>query len=167
MKIVDAKFVQGFIRMCNDGWEQGWHERNGGNLSYRIRPEEIGEIKDQLAVDQEWKEIGTEVPQLAGEYFLVTGSGKYFRNVILDPEDSIARAAKSWDEYHEGEPFVPEDHICRPGCPAKACTWCLGRWTYESPVKCACWYLKDGKTMDEYIKNYKISMPATELAEIL
>ena len=89
MKIVDAKFVQGFIRMCNDGWEQGWHERNGGNLSYRIRPEEIVEIKDQLAVDQEWKEIGTEVPQLAGEYFLVTGSGKYFRNVILDPEDSI------------------------------------------------------------------------------
>ena len=89
MKIVDAKFVQGFIRMCNDGWEQGWHERNGGNLSYRICPEEIGEIKDQLAVDQEWKEIGTEVPQLAGEYFLVTGSGKYFRNVILDPEDSI------------------------------------------------------------------------------
>ena len=89
MKIVDAKFVQGFIRRCNDGWEQGWHERNGGNLSYRIRPEEIGEIKDQLAVDQEWKEIGTEVPQLAGEYFLVTGSGKYFRNVILDPEDSI------------------------------------------------------------------------------
>ena len=89
MKIVDAKFVQGFIRMCNDGWEQGWHERNGGNLSYRIRPEEIVEIKDQLAVDQEWKEIGTEVPQLAGEFFLVTGSGKYFRNVILDPEDSI------------------------------------------------------------------------------
>ena len=89
MKIVDAKFVQGFIRMCNDGWEQGWHERNGGNLSYRIRPEEIGEIKDQLTVDQAWKEIGTEVPQLAGEYFLVTGSGKYFRNVILDPEDSI------------------------------------------------------------------------------
>ena len=89
MKIVDAKFVQGFIRMCNDGWEQGWHERNGGNLSYRIRPEEIEEIKDQLTDGQEWKEIGTEVPQLAKEYFLVTGSGKYFRNVILDPEDSI------------------------------------------------------------------------------
>ena len=89
MKIVEAKFVQGFIRMCNDGWEQGWHERNGGNLSYRIRPEEIEEIKDQLTDGQEWKEIGTEVPQLAKEYFLVTGSGKYFRNVILDPEDSI------------------------------------------------------------------------------
>ena len=31
MKVLDAEFVQGFIRMANDGWEQGWHERNGGN----------------------------------------------------------------------------------------------------------------------------------------
>ena len=30
MKFLDAEFVQGFIRMANDGWEQGWHERNGG-----------------------------------------------------------------------------------------------------------------------------------------
>ena len=28
MKFLDAKFVKGFIRMANDGWEQGWHERN-------------------------------------------------------------------------------------------------------------------------------------------
>ena len=34
MKFLDAEFVKGFIRMANDGWEQGWHERNGGNLSY-------------------------------------------------------------------------------------------------------------------------------------
>lgn len=24
MKVLDAEFVQGFIRMANDGWEQGW-----------------------------------------------------------------------------------------------------------------------------------------------
>ena len=28
MQFLDAEFVQGFIRMANDGWEQGWHERN-------------------------------------------------------------------------------------------------------------------------------------------
>ncbi len=89
MKIVEAEFVKGFIRMCNDGWEQGWHERNGGNLSYRIKPEEVEEIKSALCMDGEWKEIGTSVPDLAGEFFLVTGSGKYFRNVILKPEDNI------------------------------------------------------------------------------
>lgn len=26
MKFLDAEFVQGFIRMANDGWEQGWPE---------------------------------------------------------------------------------------------------------------------------------------------
>ncbi len=89
MKVLDSKFAQGFIRMCNDGWEQGWHERNGGNLSYRIKEEEIAEVMDDLKMDGAWKEIGTSVPTLANEYFLVTGSGKYFRNVILEPEDSI------------------------------------------------------------------------------
>lgn len=37
MKILDAKFVQDFIKMANDGFLQGWHERNGGNLSYRLK----------------------------------------------------------------------------------------------------------------------------------
>lgn len=88
MSILDVKFVQGFIRMCNDGWEQGWHERNGGNLSYRMKPEEVEEVKSFFTQEGEWKEIDTSVPKLAGEYFMVTGSGKYFRNVILDPADS-------------------------------------------------------------------------------
>ena len=44
MRFLDAEFVQGFIRMANDGWEQGWHERNGGNLSYRVKPEEVDYI---------------------------------------------------------------------------------------------------------------------------
>ena len=92
MKITEAKFMQRFIRMCNDGWEQGWHERNGGNLSYRMKPEEVEEAKEFLRTDGEWKPIGTTVPELKGEYFLVTGSGKYFRNVILDPEDSLCIA---------------------------------------------------------------------------
>ena len=41
MKILESKFVQGFIKMANDGYLQGWHERNGGNLSYRLKPEEV------------------------------------------------------------------------------------------------------------------------------
>lgn len=89
MNVTDAKFVQGFIRMCDDGWQQGWHERNGGNLTYRMREEEVAEVVDCLDRSGEWKPIGTEVPGLAGEFFLTTGSGKYFRNVILDPADSL------------------------------------------------------------------------------
>lgn len=47
MKFLDAEFVQGFIRMANDGWEQGWHERNGGNLSYRVKPEEVEAVRER------------------------------------------------------------------------------------------------------------------------
>ena len=50
MKFLDAEFVQGFIRMANDGWEQGWHERNGGNLSYRVKPEEVELVKENFKV---------------------------------------------------------------------------------------------------------------------
>lgn len=101
MKVLDANFVKSFIRMANDGWEQGWHERNGGNLSYRIKPDEIESVKEELDESGEWKEIGTSVPGLLGEYFMVTGSGKYFRNVILDPEDSccIIRVDETGENY--------------------------------------------------------------------
>lgn len=90
MKLLNAEFMKGFIRMANDGWEMGWHERNGGNLSYRIKKEEISEVLEDLTNTSEWKPIGTSVAHLAGEYFLVTGSGKFFRNVIIKPEDSLA-----------------------------------------------------------------------------
>ena len=59
-----------------------------GILSYRVKKEEVEEVQENLEV-KEWQPIGTSVPKLAGEYFLVTGSGKYFRNVIIKPEDSI------------------------------------------------------------------------------
>ncbi len=88
MKFLEAEFVKGFIRMATDGYNMGWHERNGGNLSYRVKPEEVEEVKENFKAG-EWREIGASVPALAKEYFLVTGSGKYFRNVEIKPEDSI------------------------------------------------------------------------------
>ena len=90
MKVTESKCVQGFIRMCTDGWDLGWHERNGGNLSYRMKDEEVAEIKSNFTDKNEWQDIGTSVPNLAGEYFIVTGSGKFMRNVQLDPEANIS-----------------------------------------------------------------------------
>ena len=83
-----------------------------------------------------------------------------------DEKNQLIKSEKSWNEFHKDEPFIPEDHVCKVGCPAKACSWAKN-WALENPVKCACWYLKDGKTMEDYIRDYKISMPATELAELL
>lgn len=90
MDIKKEKFMDGFIRLTEDAFKKGWHERNGGNLSYRIKDEEIAAVKDVLKAADQWISIGTKVPSLAGEYFLVTGSGKYMRNVVLCPENNIA-----------------------------------------------------------------------------
>lgn len=86
MSILETDFLNHFVRMCDDGFRQNWHERNGGNLSYRIKPEEIEAVSSELCHDRQWQSIGTRVPELGGEYFLVSGSGKYMRNMILDPE---------------------------------------------------------------------------------
>ena len=101
MKVLEAKFVQDFITMCNDGWLQGWHERNGGNASYRIPEAEVESIREDLSFDTAWTPIGTDVPGLAGEFFLITGSGKFFQNVIRDPEASIAviEVAENGSDY--------------------------------------------------------------------
>lgn len=90
LDILKADFIKGFIRLTEDGFQKGWHERNGGNLSYRISIEEIDSVKENLKGNHQWTRIGVAVPELAGEYFLVTGSGKYMRNVILAPQDNIA-----------------------------------------------------------------------------
>ncbi len=88
MRVVDTKWMQGFIRMADDGYNMGWHECNGGNLSYRIRTEEVDEVRDTF-IPGEWRDIGVRVDDLAGEFFVITGTGKYFRNISLDPEDTL------------------------------------------------------------------------------
>lgn len=101
MGILDVEIVKAYIRMCNDGWEQGWHERNGGNLTYRLKPEEAAECRPFFKEPGVWVNMGVKAKNLAREYFLTTGSGKYLRNVVLDPEHSIGiveinEAGDSW-----------------------------------------------------------------------
>ena len=49
--------MQGFIKMANDGYLQGWHERNGGNLSYRLKAGEVEMIRLRLNAPGGWEPI--------------------------------------------------------------------------------------------------------------
>ncbi|MBQ2977277.1 MAG: rhamnulose-1-phosphate aldolase [Clostridia bacterium] len=90
MSMMDIPVVQKYIQMANDGWLQGWHERNGGNLTYRLTDDEVVQMRPFFdETPRPWVNMGVTGKNLAGEYFLSTGSGKYFRNVILDPADSL------------------------------------------------------------------------------
>ncbi len=88
--MIDSSVMKGFIRLCNDGWEQGWHERNGGNLSYRMETTEVLDCIGDFDRKAEYKPLGITVPNLAGEHFIVTGSGKYMRNIKDSPEENLA-----------------------------------------------------------------------------
>ncbi len=90
MKITDTEILQAFIRTCEDGWLQGWHERNGGNLTYLLKAEEAEALKPFFReAPGEWVQMGVQAENLRGTYFIATGSGKYFRNVPLAPEDNL------------------------------------------------------------------------------
>ena len=59
MAITDIEVMQHYIRMCCDGWDQGWHERNGGNLTYRMRPEEVEQCRPYFKeTPGEWVNMG-------------------------------------------------------------------------------------------------------------
>ena len=89
--VLKLPFVKAYIKMANEGYERGWHERNGGNLSYRIKPEEISEAKmlHWLDLSKKFVPIGATVENLKNEFFLVSGSGKFFGNIKSAPQDNI------------------------------------------------------------------------------
>ncbi|MCB6607313.1 rhamnulose-1-phosphate aldolase [[Clostridium] symbiosum] len=89
MKVLDSNAAKGFIRMSDDGWRLGWHECHGGNLSFRLTEEEVAEVREELKMDGAWTKLPVNVPELAGDFLYVTGSGKFMRNMTLDPEDSF------------------------------------------------------------------------------
>ncbi len=90
-KVQVPSCLDGFVRLCRDGWLQGWHERNGGNLSYRVTAEDSDELMPFCSIKApgDWREIPVEVPSLGGERFLVTGSGRHMRCVADDPEQNL------------------------------------------------------------------------------
>ena len=89
MDITSVPVMQGYLRMCDDGWQQGWHERNGGNLTYRMRPQEVEACRPCFQTPGEWVKMGVKAENLKGEYFITTGSGRYFRNVKEDPAHNV------------------------------------------------------------------------------
>ena len=78
-------FMKGFARLCADGWEQGWHERNGGNLTYRMTDGEVADCRPFFYENPcNWISLGVQADNLRGAFFAVTGAGRYMRNVPLD-----------------------------------------------------------------------------------
>lgn len=86
--ILDAPFVKGMMKTTANMYRLGWDERNGGNISMMLDPDEVAEYLDINASIRSIA-MGFDAKVLVGKIFIVTGTGKYFKNVEDDPENNL------------------------------------------------------------------------------
>ena len=124
--ILNAPFVEEMKRTTANMYRLGWDERNGGNISYMLDECEVGEYLDLNCVIRTIP-IGFDATELVGKIFIVTGTGKYFKNVEYDPETNLGiiriapdgKTAELLWGYSDGGKFTSElpahlmSHIAR------------------------------------------------------
>lgn len=86
--ILTAPFVKEMCDTTANMYRLGWDERNGGNISYLLDENEVAEYLDLNNVIRTIH-TGFDAPELIGKIFIVTGTGKYFKNVEKDPENNL------------------------------------------------------------------------------
>ena len=73
--ILTAPFVEEMKKTTANMYRLGWDERNGGNISYLLDENLVGEYLDLNRVIRTIP-IGFEAKPLIGKIFIVTGTGK-------------------------------------------------------------------------------------------
>ncbi len=113
--VINAPFMVELVRTITNMYDHNWDERNGGNVSMLLSESDIEGYLDKNNVLREIN-LGFNAPELAGKYFVVTGTGKYFKNVQYDPErnlgvfridDAGVNAQLLWG-YNDGGKFTSE-----------------------------------------------------------
>ncbi len=89
-----APFVEEMKKTTANMYRLGWDERNGGNISYMLDEKEVAEYLDLGKVSRTIplmgvNEVDFDASPLEGKIFIVTGTGKYFKNVEADPETNL------------------------------------------------------------------------------
>lgn len=100
-------------------WQNGWAERNGGNITVNITAFVDGEIRALPAIS-EVKHIGMTLPELKGKYFYCKGTGKRMRDLARWPLDngSVIRILDDCETYEiiADNPVQPTSelpsHLC-------------------------------------------------------
>lgn len=69
-------------------YKHGWDERNGGNLSYIVPESDVKEFLKNENIMRTYS-YDFDMTSIVGKYFLITGTGKYFKNCKRDPEINL------------------------------------------------------------------------------
>lgn len=88
------KEVEKIAEVAGYLWQNGWAERNGGNITVNVTDLVDDEIKALPAIS-EVKQIGTALPALKGCYFFCKGTGKRMRDLARWPMENGSIIASS------------------------------------------------------------------------
>lgn len=82
------EFLNEVCKVSGELWRKGWAERNAGNISMLLTPGDRaafapGEPK------QPWRALPKKVQGLGGEFILISGTGKYLKNIAGEPEKNL------------------------------------------------------------------------------
>ena len=113
--ILSAPFLREMIDTTANMYRLGWDERNGGNISMLLDEQEAAEYLDLTNVVRTIP-MSFNAEALCGKLFLVTGTGKYFKNIEKDPANNlgIIRVAQDGETaellwgYEDGGRFTSE-----------------------------------------------------------
>ncbi len=86
--ILEAPFMVETVRTLTNLYRLGWDERNGGNLSVLLDDAEVSEYLDTSKAVRDIP-MSFDASAIIGKLFLVTGTGKYFKNVQYDPARNL------------------------------------------------------------------------------
>jgi len=86
--ILTAPFVEELKKTTSNMYRLGWDERNSGNISLLLEEDEVSRYLDPSRVLRRIP-CGFRAPTLAGKCFLVSGSGKYFKDTVDFPERDL------------------------------------------------------------------------------
>ena len=81
------KEVEKIAEVAGYLWQNGWAERNGGNITVNVTIFIDDEVRNMPAIS-EVKQIGTTLPFLKGCYFYCKGTGKRMRDLARWPMDN-------------------------------------------------------------------------------
>ncbi|CAJ0995482.1 Rhamnulose-1-phosphate aldolase [Sodalis praecaptivus] len=76
--LLSSWFVQGMVKATSDMWLKGWDERNGGNVSLRLTPEDVAPYRAEFNPQPRSETLSAPVPALAGSYI----SGHRLRQIF-------------------------------------------------------------------------------------
>lgn len=79
-----APFLREMCALTDNLYRLGWDERNGGNVSLIVPQEQVEPYLDPARAVRTIS-MDFDASPLAGRIFLVTGTGKYFKNVSENP----------------------------------------------------------------------------------